>query len=77
MFAQACLMQAQGSENDGGDADRGTDDAQDQPHQTECVTANFLFHRGCLLWGDVVFFVHELPGSMGQQRVLEHKFCHF
>ena len=31
MLAQACLMQAQGSENDGGDADRGTDDAQDQP----------------------------------------------
>ena len=24
MLAQACLMQAQGSENDGGDADRGT-----------------------------------------------------
>ena len=21
--------------------------------------------------------MHELPGSMGQQRVLEHKFCHF
>mgnify|MGYP007019925232 CR=1 FL=1 len=43
MLAQACLMQAQGSENDGGDADVAPMMPRIQPHQTECVTANFLF----------------------------------
>ena len=68
-------MQAQCRKYDGGDADRGTDDAEDQPHQTECMTANFLFHRGCLLFG-TKFFVQQPAGAVRQQRMPESEFCY-